>query len=49
MTVGPRRIEIVFDTAEGALVQLVALAQALTHDLEAFQRLVARGSRGGGC
>ena len=45
VTVGPRRIEVVFDSAEEALVQLVALAQALTNDLEAFQRLVARGSR----
>ena len=47
VTVGPRRIEVRFDSAEEALVQLVALAQALTNDLGQFQRLVARGSRGG--
>ena len=46
VTVGPRRIEVVFDNAESALVKLVALVQAFTHDLERFQALVAGGDDG---
>ena len=45
--VGPRRIEIRFESAEDALVQLVALAQALNNDLAQFQQLVAAGGNRG--
>ena len=46
VTVDPRRIEIVFATSDEALVRLVALAEAITHDLEPFQDLVD-GKKGG--